>query len=80
MNEKKKERGIWFEAARNRYRVRLYRRGRIVHLSYHADAESAAKAYEEAKAEVERIREAEKRYKNNPGLLAQAEALGLNAL
>ena len=39
-------RGIWFEAERNRYRVRLYRNGRS-YLRYRDTLEDALTAYEE---------------------------------
>ena len=42
------EPGIWYEQPRNRYRVRLYKKGQVVHLSYHKDLASAQVAKEEA--------------------------------
>lgn len=33
--------GLWYEKARNRYRVRIYRNKTIVHLSYHKEREDA---------------------------------------
>ncbi len=41
--------GIYFETARNRWRVRLYRGNLICHLSYHDTQEDAERAYEDAK-------------------------------
>ncbi len=41
--------GIYFEPLRNRYRVRLYKAGRIIHRSYHKDLEAAEEAYGSAK-------------------------------
>lgn len=34
-------RGLWFETTRHRWRVRLYSKGRIYHLSYHHDYREA---------------------------------------
>jgi hypothetical protein len=42
--------GIWFEANRNRYRVRLYKGKKVNHLSYHATYAQALAAYNKVKA------------------------------
>lgn len=41
--------GLWFEAARNRWRVRLYRNRTLFHLSYHASYEDALNALRNAR-------------------------------
>lgn len=41
--------GIWFEERRNRYRVRIYRRGRVIHRSYHQNVTDALREYVRAK-------------------------------
>ena len=40
--------GIWFEENRNRYRVRLYKNGKVVHRSYHTTYEAAESALRDA--------------------------------
>ena len=45
-------RGIWFEADRNRYRIRLYRNGRP-YLKYRDTLEAALTAYQELSRELE---------------------------
>jgi len=42
--------GLWYDAKRHRYRVRVYRRARIIHLSYHHDLEAALHALDRARA------------------------------
>ena len=34
-------RGIWYEERHDRFRVRIYRNGRVAHLSYHKTVEEA---------------------------------------
>lgn len=41
--------GIWFEERRKRYRVRVYRRGRVIHRSYHQNVTDALREYVRAK-------------------------------
>lgn len=41
--------GIWFEAKRQRYRVRVYRRSRVIHRSYHKSLDEAKAALREAR-------------------------------
>jgi hypothetical protein len=41
-------RGIWFDASRKRYRVRLYQGTSVFHLSYHASKDEALSAYHAA--------------------------------
>jgi|LWDU01.1.fsa_nt_gi hypothetical protein len=43
------ERGIWYEETRKRYRVRLYKKGEVIHLSYHAKYEQALLALNKAR-------------------------------
>lgn len=38
-------RGIWYEAQRERYRVRLYKGDRMIHLSYHRTKSEALAEY-----------------------------------
>lgn len=33
--------GLWFEEKRNRWRVRLYHKRRVIHLSYHTTEQEA---------------------------------------
>ena len=40
--------GIWFEENRNRYRVRLYKNGKVAHRSYHNTYEEAESALRDA--------------------------------
>lgn len=40
--------GIWYEAERDRYRVRVYKGTTVIHLSYHADYTDALSAWHEA--------------------------------
>ena len=40
--------GIWFEENRNRYRVRLYKNGKVAHRSYHNTYEAAESALRDA--------------------------------
>lgn len=42
-------RGIWYEEARKRYRVRVYRKNRVIHRSYHQDLDAARRALQQAK-------------------------------
>ena len=39
--------GVWYEATRKRYRVRLYKEGEVFHLSYHGDVDEALEAWED---------------------------------
>jgi len=41
--------GIWYEEARKRYRVRLYKGKKVFHLSYHADYDRALSTYNKVK-------------------------------
>lgn len=43
--------GCWFDPVRQRWRVRLYLKGRVFHLSYHHDKVAADQAYDRAKSE-----------------------------
>jgi hypothetical protein len=47
-------RGVWFEAARNRYRIRRYRNGRP-YIAYRDTPEEAKKAYEEISRKLEAV-------------------------
>lgn len=47
-------RGIWFEADRNRYRIRRYRNGRS-YLRYRGTLEEALTAYQELSRELDDI-------------------------
>jgi hypothetical protein len=40
--------GIWFEDERGRYRVRVYKGTRVIHLSYHDEVDEAFVAWHEA--------------------------------
>ena len=40
--------GIWFEAKRNRYRVRVYKYSKVTHRSYHRELPTALLALEAA--------------------------------
>lgn len=42
-------RGVWHEEKRNRWRVRLYYNGHVVHRSYHPDEEEAIEVHAAAK-------------------------------
>jgi hypothetical protein len=42
--------GVWYEAARSRYRVRLYAHDTCIWLSYHGTADEAITAWRSAKA------------------------------
>lgn len=42
-------RGLWYEAPRKRWRVRLYKRGRLYHLSYHTTYKDALAALQAAR-------------------------------
>lgn len=42
--------GLWFEAGRRRWRVRLYKDNRVIHLSYHRTEAAALAALIEAQA------------------------------
>ena len=48
--------GIWYEPARKRYRVRLYRKSVVFHRSYHKTLTEAKRAYNTALAEVRMAR------------------------
>lgn len=41
--------GLWYEAARNRWRVRLYKQRQLYHLSYHTDYTEALSALHHAR-------------------------------
>lgn len=49
-------RGIYYEELRGRYRVRLYKRHRMVYLSYHATLEEAVQAHAIAREAVKHMR------------------------
>jgi len=42
-------RGVYYEARRKRYRVRLYKGNRVVHRSYHKTAEDAVQTWTKAR-------------------------------
>lgn len=42
-------RGLWYEAPRKRWRVRLYKKRHLCHLSYHASYEEAIEALSAAR-------------------------------
>lgn len=42
--------GLWYEAGRRRWRVRLYKDNRVIHLSYHRKEEDALAALAAAQA------------------------------
>ncbi len=42
--------GIWYEAQRQRYRVRIYRKDVVQHLSYHETLEEAIEALQQCNA------------------------------
>jgi hypothetical protein len=46
------ERGIWYEAPRRRYRVRVYIGTRVAHQSYHRSEDDARAAHYEARARL----------------------------
>lgn len=48
-------RGIYYEHARQRYRVRLYKRGQPVYLSYHPTLEQAIDALSAAREAVDKM-------------------------
>lgn len=48
--------GIYFEADRNRFRVRLYLQQQVVHRSYHRDLRDAIDALRRARDEREELR------------------------
>lgn len=41
--------GLWYEAARKRWRVRLYKNRHLYHLSYHADYHEALNTLHDAR-------------------------------
>lgn len=41
--------GLWYEAARKRWRVRLYKKRHLYHLSYHSDYHEALSALYDAR-------------------------------
>lgn len=51
------EKGIWFEAKRNRWRVKLFSDGVLVHRSYHHSYEAAHSTW---KAEKLKIRQSQR--------------------
>lgn len=48
-------RGVWYDAPRKRFRVRLYRGTAVVYLNYHKTAEGALEDYERARASFQLI-------------------------
>lgn len=42
-------RGLWYEAKRNRWRVRLYKQRHLCHLSYHSSYADAVETLHQAK-------------------------------
>jgi hypothetical protein len=56
-------RGIWHEVGpnRNRYRVRVYRRARRIHLSYHDTLEEAVTALKAAREHQNYVRQEDQR-------------------
>lgn len=59
------KKGIYFEKTRQRYRVRIYKYGRMVHRSYHVTLSEAETALNEAEAERQTIQKP-KRKKDKP--------------
>lgn len=53
-------RGIWYEKDRDRYRVRLYYNGHVVHRSYHKTSEEAEQVHERAKTTLDSMTTDEK--------------------
>lgn len=49
--------GIWYEAERDRFRVRVYKGTHVFHLSYHDDLDDALSAWHKAHSEKAMIRE-----------------------
>lgn len=47
--------GIWYDATRNRYRVRLYHKGKVCYREYRSSYELALSAYYEGKARQSKI-------------------------
>lgn len=60
MSGQVKRRGIWFDPARGKWRVRIYRKGTVIHLSYHTDPELAEAEYHEAKARQQFLKSQER--------------------
>jgi hypothetical protein len=56
MKPERLPKGIYFEAARGRFRVRLYKRSTAVYLSYHSTLDEAVAALTEARRAVARMR------------------------
>lgn len=54
----KKTRGLWYEKARKRWRVRLYKDNRVTHLSYHEKESAARRMLERAKTARKTIKPA----------------------
>jgi len=52
-------RGLWKDPLRDRYRVRIYRRNRVIHLSYHHTLAEALEAHRNARKQRARIRKHE---------------------
>jgi len=46
--------GIWYEKARNRWRVKLCYDGELIHRSYHKEYEAAVEAWQGAKKSMVR--------------------------
>ncbi len=68
--------GIYFEADRNRFRVRLYLRQRVIHRSYHRDLRDALEALRRAKARREALKTSDsERRRDLCSIESQIEAL-----
>jgi len=59
-------RGVWYEDSRNRWRVRLYYNGHVIHRSYHKDEEEASETHRAAKAILDAMTPEEKDQLINP--------------
>lgn len=60
--------GIWFEEERSRWRVRLYKERKVVHLSYHPTFEEAEQVADKARQKRdELLPQPEIRFASNVG-------------
>lgn len=57
-------RGVWYEADRKRYRVRLYHNNVCYHAGYYRTLDAAIKAYESLKAKLAEIPKTRRRHRD----------------
>lgn len=73
-------RGVWFEESRNRWRVRLYYNGHVVHRSYHPDEDEAMDVHKAAKEILKSMTLAEKQELIKPSVKTDSLSDLLNGL